>query len=371
MKKIIFYLGKHSKGTFSHLISDYIKGLKKYPYEFYVIQSTNEDITFGENVNIIKIHDVKIRFQIFNLRKIINKIQPDYFVSFTAHYNFIAILLKLISRNNKTKFIISEHAIMSNKIYSEYNDNIKYRILPILMKFYRYSDGLFCVSNGVYDDLRYRFKIKMPKITITLYNPVDSDRIIKKSQENADIQLNKDSFNYITIGRICKQKNYPLMLHAFQKLILTGVQNVHLYILGLDEGEINLSRMIGELELEKYVTHLGFIDNPYSILRQADCFILSSIEEAFGLVICEALVLKKIVICTDAIGGGPRDILGKSEFGLLTKNNNIQEFQSALMNVIDNNEILTKKYCSKKRYSEFSVDYIGDKMNNFLIEVSK
>jgi len=59
------------------------------------------------------------------------------------------------------------------------------------------------------------------------------------------------------------------------------------------------------------------MENPYSLLKKCDCFVLSSDYEGQGLVLLESLVLKVPCISTDI--PGPRSILSNKQ-GLLVPN---------------------------------------------------
>ena len=60
---------------------------------------------------------------------------------------------------------------------------------------------------------------------------------------------------------------------------------------------------------------LGYRNDPLSIMRAGDLFVLPSLAEPFGLVLLEAMALGKPVIATNA--GGPREIVRPGETGML------------------------------------------------------
>lgn len=75
--------------------------------------------------------------------------------------------------------------------------------------------------------------------------------------------------------------------------------------------------MIDE-HLQGSVQLLGFRDNPYPYMAAADLYVCPSYVEGFSTVVSEAVVLETPVVTTDC--SGMREILGDSEYGLITQN---------------------------------------------------
>ena len=72
---------------------------------------------------------------------------------------------------------------------------------------------------------------------------------------------------------------------------------------------------------------MGFLKNPYALMKNMDLFVCSSRAEGYSLVIAEALVLGLPVISTDC--AGPNELLDNGKYGILVDNN-----ESALYNGI-------------------------------------
>ncbi|WP_234810837.1 glycosyltransferase, partial [Enterobacter hormaechei] len=105
----------------------------------------------------------------------------------------------------------------------------------------------------------------------------------------------------ITLGRLSVEKDQQKLINAFcrlQKLY----PNIELLILGDGPLKIDLQRQIITLGLETSVHLLGRISNPFSLLKRADCFVLSSNHEGLSMVLFEAMILDKPIISTDITG---------------------------------------------------------------------
>ena len=90
-----------------------------------------------------------------------------------------------------------------------------------------------------------------------------------------------------------------------------------LTILGEGAERANLEMLIRQSHLEQYVVLQGFQPNPYPYIRVADLVVCSSRYEGLSTVITEALILGKPVVTTPC--SGMDELLGDSEFGLITK----------------------------------------------------
>ena len=75
---------------------------------------------------------------------------------------------------------------------------------------------------------------------------------------------------------------------------------------------------------------------PYSYLKKASFFVCSSRSEGFSTVITEALILGKTIVTTDC--SGMHELLGESEYGLITKNNT-EALQKGIIEIIENKEL--------------------------------
>lgn len=147
---------------------------------------------------------------------------------------------------------------------------------------------------------------------IVIHNPIDKKRILCLSKKRS---ISKDVFSFVAAGRFCPQKRYDRMLKASKILYNRGC-DFCLNILGTGDLETEIREQTRALGLKDKVRFLGFVRNPYPYMKNADVFLLSSDAEGFPTVVCEAMTLGVPIVGTDVTG--TRDLLGNSEYGLLT-----------------------------------------------------
>ena len=131
-----------------------------------------------------------------------------------------------------------------------------------------------------------------------IYNYIDKERIIKKSNENIYVSFDKNSINFVTVARLVYQKGIDRLIKVHKKLIESGYRH-DFYIIGDGPEREKLEKLIKENNVEETFHLLGQKENPYPYVRQADYFCLLSRFEGYGMVLEEAKILEKNIIITD------------------------------------------------------------------------
>ena len=239
---------------------------------------------------------------------------------FISSYAYTYYFKKDIKFNAKDKVFI--HSVSSifpfiylrgNNVYNVYHcakkrlliDNKKrfYRIKnKCLLKFSAKGKGAIAVSQGVKNELETYFGIKVNKV---IYNPFNI--------KNINFMLNVDSQGDISpygkyilnAGRLSYQKNHSALIKAF-----SAVKDEYDSLLILGEGpeKTNLEHLVKELDIVDQVHFLGFSENPYFYMKNAELFVLTSRFEGFGNVIVESLISGCPVIASNC-DYGPSEIL--------------------------------------------------------------
>ena len=120
---------------------------------------------------------------------------------------------------------------------------------------------------------------------------------------------------FVTAGRLSTEKNHVRMVRAFGQ-VHEEDPNTRLVILGNGPLRNRLVDVITELGLASAVTLAGHQPNPYAILANSDCFVLSSDYEGQPMVLLEAMVLGLPVVTTEF--GSVRGALPEG-YGLVVK----------------------------------------------------
>lgn len=183
-----------------------------------------------------------------------------------------------------------------------------------MRRYYPRVTRLIAVSDGVNADLCELSRLPSSQI-VTVRNPVVDGSLRALALEPVDHPWVKDSNApvIVSVGRLIHSKDYPTLLRAMP---LLDNRAARLVILGEGVDRPKLEQLIRELCLEDRVHLPGFVDNPFSWIRAARVFALSSLFEGSGNVLVEAMALGTPVVTTDC-PSGPAEILDGGRHGHL------------------------------------------------------
>lgn len=276
------------------------------------------------------------------LKKLINKRNPNFLIIHLM--TVLPIFLTLFFKKN-TKIILRISGlpklnflrfffwkIFSNKIYK-----------------------VTCPTIGTYNYLLEK-KIFDKKKLHVLYDPaiLMKDYAKKKSKKIDVFNFDKKKF-IVGIGRLTKQKNFSLLISAFNE-ILKKYPNYLLLILGDGEQKQELLKLIKDLNIKNKVYLVGHQNNVYKYLINADCFILTSLWEDPGFVLLEAGLSNTTVISSNC-PNGPKEILNQEKSGYLFMNNSKSELIKKFEEFKNENisQVYEKKKNLKKTLKKFTI----------------
>ncbi len=181
---------------------------------------------------------------------------------------------------------------------------------------------LICVSEGIKHELLHEIHLK-PRDIRVIYNPFDALSISVQAKGNSHLQLPTKYF--VSVGRIEPRKRLDRMLRAYAQ---SGAQS-DLVIVGTGhEKEISkLKKLAGQLSIQTRVHWLGFLKNPYPVIRQAQALLLTSDREGLPTVLIESLICRTPVISVDCPTGPSEILIGRwKEFLVpMTEEKNLAE----------------------------------------------
>lgn len=188
------------------------------------------------------------------------------------------------------------------------------------------------VSNAVRDDLRGSLWRIPTDHVITLYNVIDTEltepQLLSREAARAELKLSANDFIFGSIGRLARNKDQATLIQAFAT-IKPSCPNAKLIIMGAGELEAPLKQQIHASGLTNDVILTGFIPNAVRYIKAFDCFVLPSIQEAFGRVLIEAM-LAKCPIIASRVNGIP-EVMGNT--GKLISPKDVTGFAQAMQHI--------------------------------------
>jgi len=299
---------------------------------------------------------------IWKLSRLYTQLEPDVVLSLLTYTNVICVLAKVFSKT-RIRLILCEHGLPSFFLKQTKNPITILFLKWMPRWFYNRADNIVCVSRDLANEVNKIFNVPFTKIKI-IHNPIDIDNIVHLGIENVEHPWFAQNVPIIiSVGRLVDVKGYEYLLRAF-KQILTHYPS-RLVILGQGEKEESLKALTLQLDIDKSVAFLGFQINPFKYMSRSRVFVLSSLSEAFPMVIVEAMACGIPVISTASSGGN--EIITHGINGLLVPIADEKSLAKAILKLLTDNTLPTSLVrLGKKRVCDFSVEKIINEYEELL-----
>lgn len=146
--------------------------------------------------------------------------------------------------------------------------------------------------------------------TPIIYNGIDIERFTPVNKQE------KDTINYLHIGRFSPQKNHEMLLEAFEK-VKQELPLAELTLVGEGSGEKEIREMTARKHLQECVHFAGAQADVRQFLQNADVFVLPSKYEGMPMTIIEAMASGLPVAATRV--GGVASMVESGKEGILTE----------------------------------------------------
>lgn len=137
----------------------------------------------------------------------------------------------------------------------------------------------------------------------TAYNYLDANKILLLSEEilQDQIFLYEKKLKILTVGRFVEQKGIDMAIKVCALLKKENME-FHWFLIGYGPLEEFYRQMIQEYDIDDCFTIIGRKENPYPYIKNCDICVQPSRHEAYPLVIMEAKILSKPIVCTNFDG---------------------------------------------------------------------
>jgi glycosyltransferase involved in cell wall biosynthesis len=238
--------------------------------------------------------------------------RPNALLSFMSHTNVIALLARRLARSS-ARLVISERSSYRGMVLNVRTP--KQRLIRALMRLtYKMADAIIVVADEIADELHEDLGVPLSMIHSVL-NPVVNSEL----QNLAETRPNHEAFDgeqpvILAAGRLSPEKDFATLLRAFS--IIRRHNKAKLVIIGEGEERSRLGQLARQLGVDDNLYLPGFQANPFSFMRAASVFVLSSRFEGMPSVLVQAMACGTPVVATDC-PTGPRQILERGRWGRL------------------------------------------------------
>lgn len=131
-----------------------------------------------------------------------------------------------------------------------------------------------------------------------LPNITSYSMIYKRAKEFIPKEYNYNGIKILSIGRLNYQKGFDLAIEAAEVLKNKGI-NFKWIIIGDGELYEELIKKVEESKVQEFIYFIGAKENPYPYIYNCDIFVQTSRFEGKSVVIDEAKILGKLIVCTN------------------------------------------------------------------------
>ena len=186
------------------------------------------------------------------------------------------------------------------------------------------------------DTEQYFCKTAKSFVVQLLPNAIDYDKF-----KGSDNRQQEKKLRLVNVGSLNKNKNQIFLLDVAKILRRKGV-DFEMKIVGGGKDYAFLEQNIEEYQLKNFVSLCGNADNVEDYLHDSDIYVHSSLSEALGLTIIEAMAAGLPVVTLD--GRGNRDLIVQGKNGYMVYEQDAEQFADRILEI----------WNDKQKYNEMS-----------------
>lgn len=145
---------------------------------------------------------------------------------------------------------------------------------------------------------------------------------------------------FLFVGHLIPRKGLPLLLEACATLQMKGYTNYSLLVVGDGPQQEALKTFCQEHGLDDRIHWAGRVsyDQIGSYFKCADVFVFPTLEDTWGVVALEAMLLGKPILCSK--GAGTSELVQHGENGYVFPPDNASELADLMQKFMDNPELI-------------------------------
>lgn len=305
-KKILFAIPSLGSGGAERVICTLANALTARGYEVSVLLVGNSRIHYHLSDQVQKI-PLECEERYGNLNTAARYVSRIRDIRAALKANGADVVISFMSENN-TDVCFAAMGLKVPVIVSERNDP---SIDPAGRAKQLLRSLAYCRANGFVfqtPDAQSYFRKRIQDKSCIIYNPLSA-------QIPAPYTGQRDK-RIVSVGRLHKQKNFPMLIDAFQAFNREH-PDYTLEIYGEGPLEEKLQQLVQEKGLADKVIFQGFCKDVHDKIRAAAFFVMTSNFEGMPNALVEAMALGMPCISTDCRCGGPRMLIRNKENGLL------------------------------------------------------
>ncbi len=297
---------------------------------------------------------MKIRSTV--IQRLYNRCVRKYGKPDIVHSHFLEISYCTVKalKDKGVPLVMTEHlSTMNNTVIPE-------NLIALGNNTYKYYDKVIAVGKQIAETIENNFGVEAEIIP----NVADTESF---SLRNLPVRHN--GFRVISVGALIKRKHMDLLIEAFTEFAEKH-DDVSLEIFGKGEERENLEKLIAENNMRSAITLHGAKprEEIAESMQKADCFVLASDVETFGVVYIEAMAMGLPVIATKS--GGPENFVNDTN-GILIEPNDKDILVKSLEKMYDTYKQYDKGKIKDNVIKNFSPDAVAEQLSKLYRQTIK
>lgn len=375
-------------GLFTDTYPPYINGvstsilmlkeaLEKQGHIVYVVTINNENMQYKyEDKNtVIRVPGLPVGIYDYRLStiypiRIINKIKKWNLDIIHSHTEWgVGTFARIIAKQYNIPLVHTYHTMYEDYVHyitKGYFDSAGKKLVEYITKFYcdKTITELIVPTKKTYNLFKKKYEIErnvhIVPTGINLERFNESVSVTKANKIKKLINITKEDFVILFIGRIAKEKNIPFLLESHKDLIKLN-KNYKLVIVGDGPDIDTYKQYVIKYNLEKNIIFVGKVplEEVPSYYKIADIFVTASKTETQGLTVIEAMASSVLPVCIK--DESFENVVVNNFNGCIFKNK--KEYKN-IINKLEIDHELRKKISLQAKTSskEFSSDYYASKV---------
>ncbi|MBW4474803.1 MAG: glycosyltransferase family 4 protein [Stenomitos rutilans HA7619-LM2] len=311
--------------VFTGLFPGFAKGLEGTLYvevvgKFRVVEIHRDDSSYGDNFTYLSPriigHLLKLRPQVI-------------FSSSFGVWTIFALLLKPILWS---RVIIAYEGSSPGVDYRNSALRLFVRRLMVLL-----SDAYVTNSQAGKEYLIDVLYARRDRVFLQPYEIPDEKTLPGSGESSGDLSSTQRPV-FLFVGHVIPRKGLSILLQACASLQARGYINYTLLVVGDGSQQSELEAFCQEHGLNDRIRWIGRVsyDKIGNYFKSADIFVFPTMEDTWGVVTLEAMLLGKPILCSK--GAGTSELVAHGENGYVFSPNDSNELADLMQKFLDNPE---------------------------------
>ncbi len=313
--RVLFFINKWKTGGAENLLRDQMNTLERQGIDVYFGAVYGDELPSG----VERVRSVFPRFK--NLLDIAAYVRFLSLMRIAGITHVVAVLDNAMIATRLAAFFMPNVKVVVMEVGMADRKPWRYKVLDVLLNFR--VKGVTASSDGVRKSLLTYQSIHARKIVV-IHNGIPIPTPRPKA-------LPHEGYVVLAVGSLRREKGFSMLIDAFDLFIEKTYADAKLVIVGGGVLEGALKQQAASLPTASRIHFAGELSlrDVHEWYRRADCFVLSSISEGFGLVLAEAMSYGVPAISARSAGG--LAIVEDEVSGLLAKSNDVRSLSDALI----------------------------------------